>query len=110
MEDLVQLYKGNFEIVEIYKFISYELLQKLPKNKKRQGNSQLVSPMPGKVIEIKIQKGEAVEVGDPLIILDAMKMQNVLKSEARGVVKDILVNEGDSVVNEQTLIIFGTKN
>ncbi len=103
-------YKGNFEVVEIYKFISYELLKKLPKNKKRQENSQLVSPMPGKVIEIKIQKGEAVEVGDPLIILDAMKMQNVLKSEARGVVKDILVNEGDSVVYEQTLIIFGKKN
>lgn len=71
-------------------------------------NSQVVkkmnAPMPGLVLEILIKEGQPVEKGQPLLILQAMKMENVIKSAGEGAVKKIFVQPGQAVEKNQLLI------
>lgn len=64
------------------------------------------APMPGLIIEVKIKAGDSIKVNDPLLILEAMKMENVLKSAGEGVVKSITVKKGDKVEKNQVLVEF----
>lgn len=64
------------------------------------------APMPGLIIEIKVQQGEEVKIGDTLLILEAMKMENVIKSPGNGTIKLLKVKKGDSVEKNQVLIEF----
>ena len=68
--------------------------------------SKLKAPMPGKVLDILIEKGQAVAKGDGLLILEAMKMENVIKSPIDGEVKAIKVKNGEPVEKNQILIQF----
>lgn len=65
---------------------------------------QVRAPLPGKIIGIKVKRGDEVEAGQILILLDAMKMENELSSHRPGVIREILVREGDSVELDQLLI------
>jgi biotin carboxyl carrier protein len=67
---------------------------------------QLKAPMPGRVVGIAVQIGQEVQVGDPLLTLEAMKMENVLKAEGIGVVKHISINPQDVVEKGGLLIEF----
>ena len=62
--------------------------------------------MPGKVVKIPVQKGDHLQAGDIVIVLEAMKMQSNYKVNSECIVKDILVNEGDSVNGNQTLVLL----
>ena len=62
------------------------------------------APMPGLVLEIVVAPGEEIQEGDALIILEAMKMENVLKATGEGIVKTIAVKKGDAVDKAQLLI------
>jgi len=64
------------------------------------------APMPGLIIDLKVQAGDQVKAGDPLLILEAMKMENILKSPGDGVVKTVKVKKGDTVEKNQVLIEF----
>ncbi|MGC4020598.1 MAG: biotin/lipoyl-binding protein [Cyclobacteriaceae bacterium] len=64
------------------------------------------APMPGLVIDMKVKAGDVVKVGDPLLILEAMKMENILKAGAEATVKNVKVKKGDSVEKGQVLIEF----
>ncbi len=66
----------------------------------------LSSPMPGLIVKINVNEGDAFAKGDTLLILEAMKMENSLKATAEGVVSAIEAKEGDSVEKGQTLITF----
>ncbi|MFP5471310.1 MAG: biotin/lipoyl-containing protein [Bacteroidia bacterium] len=68
--------------------------------------NELKAPMPGLVLNIKVQIGQEVKKDEPLLILEAMKMENVLKSPADVVVKSIEVNEKAAVEKNQVLIKF----
>lgn len=67
---------------------------------------ELLSPMPGLVVEVFAQVGQEVAEGDKLLSLEAMKMENILKSSSDGIIKSIQVSGGDSVVKGQLLIEF----
>lgn len=58
---------------------------------------QLNAPMPGKILELIVSEGDEVELGDPVAILEAMKMENELKAPTKGVVTNITVQVGESV-------------
>ena len=58
------------------------------------------------VLNILVAEGQDVKKGDPLIVLEAMKMENVLKSPTDGIVKKIAVNKGIAVEKNQVLIQF----
>lgn len=67
---------------------------------------ELKSPMPGLVIKIDVKPGDSISKGDPLMILEAMKMENQIKSKGEGVIAEILVNEGQAVEKNELLIRF----
>jgi biotin carboxyl carrier protein len=67
---------------------------------------EMQAPMPGRVTAIHVQVGQEVEPGAPLLSLEAMKMENVLKAEGVGVVSAILIQEGDVVDKGGLLISF----
>lgn len=66
----------------------------------------LKAPMPGLIIDLKIKAGDSVKVGDPLLVLEAMKMENIIKSPGEGEVKSIHIKKGDRVEKNQILISF----
>ena len=67
---------------------------------------QLKSPMPGRVIGVAVKPGDHVSIGDELLTLEAMKMENALKSDGEGIVKSIEVVLQDVVEKGKVLITF----
>ena len=68
--------------------------------------NSIKAPMPGLILEIGVQQGDIVSPGDTLIVLEAMKMENVIKSPGEGTVKSVRVTKGQSVEKGQVLIEF----
>ncbi len=68
--------------------------------------NNLKSPMPGLVLSIEVTPGQMVKKGDSLLVLEAMKMENVLKAFSNGIVKKVLAESGKIVEKNQTLIEF----
>jgi len=69
------------------------------------GHGQVNAPMPGKIVDIKVAVGDAVQKGQALVIIEAMKMQNELASAIDGVVKEIHAKTGEAVESGQKLIL-----
>lgn len=83
------------------------LLDKLGMNTQKENHAkEIKAPMPGLIFDIKVHEGEEVKKGDPVLILEAMKMENIIKSPGDGVVKTIKIKKGDSVEKNQVLIQF----
>lgn len=68
--------------------------------------TKLKAPMPGKVLEIMVETGKTVAKGEGLLILEAMKMENMLKAEQDGIIKSVNVSVGDAVEKNNVLIEF----
>ncbi|WP_420148740.1 biotin/lipoyl-containing protein [Spirosoma sp.] len=68
--------------------------------------NDLKAPMPGLIVGINAQPGESVNKGDSLLVLEAMKMENVLKAAGDGTIKAIRIAKGDRVEKGQVLIEF----
>jgi len=64
----------------------------------------LSAPMPGKILELLVEEGAEVELGDPVAILEAMKMENELKAPCGGTITSISVTTGTNVEKNQLLI------
>lgn len=71
------------------------------------GEVELKSPMPGLIVKVPVQPGDAVRQGQTLVILESMKMENELKSPRDGVVKGVYVTAGSSVEKDQKLATVG---
>lgn len=69
--------------------------------------TELIAPMPGQVKEVHVQPGDHVEEGSPLLVLVAMKMENLLKASSSGKVKEVFVKSEDVVNKSDVLIKFG---
>jgi biotin carboxyl carrier protein len=67
---------------------------------------QVKAPMPGLVLNVLIADGDEIKKGDNLLVLEAMKMENMLKSPTDGVIKKIHVKQGDKVEKNELLISF----
>lgn len=66
--------------------------------------SSIKAPMPGLIIDLYVEEGQKLEEGDPLLILEAMKMENVIKSSGTGVVKSVHIAKGENVEKGQLMI------
>lgn len=62
-----------------------------------EGRQQVIAPMPGKVVRLLVSQGQKVETGQGLIVVEAMKMQNEIRSPKSGIVEKIVVVEGQTV-------------
>jgi biotin carboxyl carrier protein len=67
---------------------------------------EILAPMPGLVLKILVKTGQQLQAGDPVLILEAMKMENLYKSPGPGTVKNIRVTEGSAVEKGSVLVIL----
>lgn len=103
---LVVNINGHLLDLEIKDYIA-QMLEKLgmdvTENEVIQG---INAPMPGGILEVFVKQGDEVKKGDRLIILEAMKMENVIKAPVNGVVATVYVTAGDTVEKNQLLLSF----
>mgnify|MGYP000947870608 FL=1 len=70
------------------------------------GKGALTAPMPGVILEVKVKAGDAVERGQPVAVLDAMKMHNTIASPQTGVVAELLVAAGQTVDHGELILKY----
>ena len=70
-------------------------------------SNAIVAPIAGKILEIKVKVGDRIKKGDTVLIVEAMKLENEVKSNYDGVVKEIKVTKGAMVANKDELVILG---
>lgn len=105
---------GKYTITTNFRYFDIELSN--PQKKYLRGRQSaadevqetITSPMPGKIIKIMVSKDMEVKQGDPLIVVEAMKMQSTYTAAQNAIVDKIHVQEGDSVARDQLLISFKT--
>jgi propionyl-CoA carboxylase alpha chain len=78
----------------------------MPARKAADSGKALRCPMPGLVRAIAVTEGQEVKAGEPLAVVEAMKMENVLRAERDGVVKKIRAKPGDSLAVDQIILEF----
>lgn len=71
------------------------------------GGTTVSSPLPGVILEVCVKEGDTVKNGQKIMVLEAMKMENVVEATADGVIKSIKINKGDSVMEGTPLAIIG---
>ena len=64
----------------------------------------VTSSMPGRVVDIMVKVGAQVKAGDPILVIEAMKMENEIQAPISGVVISVHVKKGDSVAPDETLV------
>jgi len=94
---LINMPFGDLDAVIVPRFIE-------PGNEIPEGG--LVAPMPGKVIEVRVKKGDKVKAGDTLIIIEAMKMEHSIKATENGKVTKLMVSLNQQVDNGATLLVL----
>jgi pyruvate carboxylase subunit B len=73
------------------------------------GAYTVASPMPGLILEVKVEVGDEVSSGSTVVVMEAMKMQNELVTEVDGVVKEILVAPKETVDSQTPLVLIERK-
>ena len=68
------------------------------------GLSKVLAPLPGSIFKLIVKEGDAIKIGDTLLILEAMKMENNILAEKAGVIKNIKVKEGDAVMQGDLML------
>jgi biotin carboxyl carrier protein len=69
--------------------------------------SELSAPLPGTVIEVFVRAGDVIETGQVVLVIEAMKMKNSIRSTRAGKITDVLVSAGQTVAHKQPLVRFG---
>ena len=97
---------GRTYQVQISDVVDQQIQKMNLKSKKSNQLKELRAPMPGLVRQVNVKMGDHVDSGESLFILEAMKMENVLKSPVNGLVSEIFVKPGESVEKNQILLSF----
>jgi biotin carboxyl carrier protein len=97
---------GRTYQVQILDVMDQQIQKMNLKSKKSNQLKELRAPMPGLVRQVNVKMGDHVDSGESLFILEAMKMENVLKSPVNGLVSEIFVKPGESVEKNQILLSF----
>ena len=106
-ENLLKVFFNGTETnLNIFRKNTYQLYKILPKENINNKLKNILSPMPGKVTKVLVKEKDKVQEGDSLLILDAMKMENIIKSDFNGTIKKISVKENQSVSADEMLITF----
>lgn len=71
------------------------------------GQRELKAPMPGRIVRVLVRAGDAVTAGQPIVVIEAMKMENELRATAAATVVEVCVQEGASVEAKTVLVRFG---
>jgi propionyl-CoA carboxylase alpha chain len=83
-----------------------ELARLMPEKQPPDTSRMLLCPMPGLIVKIDVEVGQEVQEGQPLCTVEAMKMENILRAERRGVVSRINAGPGDSLAVDEVIMEF----
>jgi len=97
-------HRGRREFVRVLSPRAAELLRLMPLREAPDMSRFLLSPMPGLLLSLAVAEGEEVKTGQELAVVEAMKMENVLRAERDGTVKALLAGPGDSLEVDQAII------
>ena len=99
-------YRGAQADILVLSARNAELNQMMPFKEPPDTSKLLLSPMPGLLVSLSVETGQEVKAGDELAVVEAMKMENVLRAEKDQVVKSIEASAGDSLMVDQVIIEF----
>lgn len=99
-------YKGNTIKSIVYDEAQYRLKKHMAPPKKVDHAKSVISPMPGSIVSVSVEPDQTVAEGQELLVVEAMKMQNIIKSEIEGKIKKVNVKPGQSVAVDELLIEF----
>lgn len=95
--------RGTFDVKDRFDL----LLDKLGMDRNAEASvKNLKAPMPGLILDVMVAAGGLVKKGDALLMLEAMKMENILRSPIDGVVKEIAIQKGTAVEKNEVLLTF----
>lgn len=110
--EVIQGHQNKYEI--LFNDISYSFTIETPFSLKRKKalskvkganlNEKVVSPMPGKIVDVMVREGNEVTKGEPVVILEAMKMQNEIQSPVDGIVTSVEVKPNNNVMKDDLLV------
>ena len=83
-----------------------ELADKMPEKQPPDTSKLLLCPMPGLVVKLEVEPGQQVEEGQALCTVEAMKMENILRAERKGVVASVKAVAGDSLAVDDVIMEF----
>ncbi len=86
--------------------LSAELHARIPEKQAADTSKLVISPMPGLVVTMDVAEGQTVREGEIVCVIEAMKMQNIIRAEREGVVKTVGAKSGDSVAADEVLVEF----
>ncbi len=69
--------------------------------------AKILAPLPGTIIDVKVNVGDSVKTGDTVVVLEAMKMQNNIEADCDGKITSVLVTRGDTVMEGAALVTIG---
>lgn len=99
-------YHGSKYKVNVYSQEQNDLSIYMKSQSVAEQSKVISSPMPGRIISIAVNEGEEVIEGTELVVVEAMKMQNILRTPQTGIIKKIHVQAGNNVKSGQVLIEF----
>jgi propionyl-CoA carboxylase alpha chain len=97
---------GHQALVTVRGTRAAELAKFMPKKSRADTSKKLLCPMPGLVVSIIVDRGQEVKAGEPLAVVEAMKMENVLIAERDGTIADIKVRAGDNLALNDVILEF----
>lgn len=90
----------------VIKPTTWDLLTHLPKRKNKKDIKTIKAPMPGTLLRVSMDVGQKIKKGQPLLIIEAMKMENILKSPTEGIIAEVYVKTGENLMRDQIIARF----
>jgi len=100
------MHRGVSVDVQVFTRRQAELARLMPPKLTSNSSKRVLCPMPGLVVSVIVSNGQEVKAGEPLAIVEAMKMENILRAERDGKVKAIHVKKGDNLAVDSVIMEF----
>ena len=105
--EMVRMKAGpSFADVLVLPARAHKAQSMMPEKDTSLGALQVAAPMPGLLTKLLVSKGDVVNAGDDVAVIEAMKMENLLKADSGGIVDEIHASEGDSLLVDQPILTF----
>ena len=105
-EGYVLTYGGSDLVVRVRSPRVAELAQFMPKPQSRNKKEHLLAPIAGLIVSVKVKEGEEVQAGQELLVIEAMKMENVIYADHATTITKINISEKETVAMDQLIIQF----
>ena len=99
-------FRGATARVNVFTPLEHSLSKHMLPEEKVDVSRYLLCPMPGKIVSCDVQAGQRVEAGQKLAVVEAMKMQNVLRAQKAGIIKSVSVKAGDTLKVDAVIVEF----